>query len=183
MEVPERQLLRSLRVCWLLSYMLLYLNVVVLWCRAVWFPHSSSNDVACVVVRSRPSSGQHLLDPRLCVCQVSNLIHLQLERETLAKVDDTLSLVSLVSHVSENPRASSLLLWATPPGMSGRTCLHEKLDDTVGDTLVDLARPSLHVAERLLVRDTEDYGDIVCAVSVEHVRWDLELTTAVSHCC
>ena len=60
--------------------------------------------------------------------------------------------------------------------------LHEKLVDTVGDTLVDLTRPSVHVAERLLVRDTEDYGDIVCAVSVEHVRRDFELTTAVSHC-
>ena len=29
-----------------------YLNVVVLWCRAVWFQLSSSRDVACVVVRS-----------------------------------------------------------------------------------------------------------------------------------
>ena len=54
---------------------------------------------------------------------------------------------------------------------------------TVGDTLVDLTRPSLHVAERLFVRDTEDSCDIVCAVSVEHVRRDFELTTAVSHCC
>ena len=91
---------------------------VVLWCSAVWFPHSSSNDVACVVVRSRSSSGQHLLDPRLCVFQVSKLIHLQLVQEILGRVNDSsivlaLSLVSLVSHVSENPRA--LHLWTIPP--------------------------------------------------------------------
>ena len=49
-------------------------------------------------------------------------------------------------------------------------------------TFVRLTRPSLPVAERLLVRDTEDYGDIVCAVSVEHVRRDLELITVVQHC-
>ena len=54
---------------------------------------------------------------------------------------------------------------------------------TPSETLVDLTRPSVHVAERLLVRDTRDFGVIVCAVSVEHVRRELELTTAVSHCC
>ena len=121
--------------------------------------------------RLRPSSGQHVLEPWLCVCQVSKLVHFQLERETLGTVDDS----SIVLAVS-------LHQWATPPGMSGALVLHEKLVDTVGDTLVDLTRPGVHVAERLLVRDTEDHGDIVCAVSVEHVRRDLELTTAVSHC-
>ena len=93
-------------------------------CSAVWFPHSSSNDVACVVVRSRSSSGQHLLDPRLCVCQISKLIQVQLVQEILGRVNDSsivlaLSLVSLVSHVSENPRAPSLHLWTTHPAMSG----------------------------------------------------------------
>ena len=122
-----------------LSYTWSYLNVVVLWCRAVWFPHSSSNDVDSVVVRSRSSSGQHLLDPRLSVCQVRKLNHLQLKREILGRVDDSsivlaLSLVSLVSHVSENPRSSSLHLWATLPGCQVALVLHEKLVDTVGDT-------------------------------------------------
>ena len=55
------------------------------------------------------------------------------------------------------------------PGCQVALVLHEKLVDTVGDTLVDLTRLILHVAERLLVRDTEDCGDIVCSVSVEHV--------------
>ena len=87
-----------------------------------------------------------------------------------------------MSHVSENPRASSLHLWEKILGCQIALVLNKKLVDTVGDTLVDLTRPSLHVAGRLLVRDTEDYGDIVCAASVEHVRRDLELITVVQHC-
>ena len=56
-----------------------------------------------------------------------------------------------------------------------------RLIDCLG-TFARLTRPSLHVAERLLLRDTEDYGDVACVVSVEHVRRDLELTTVVQHC-
>ena len=46
--------------------------------------------------------------------------------ETLGRIEDSsivlaFSLVSLVSHVSENPQAPSLHLWVTPPGTSGHT--------------------------------------------------------------
>ena len=63
----------------------------------------------------------------LCVCQVSKLIHLQLVRQILGRVNDSsivlaLSLVSLVSHVSENPRVLSLHLWTTPLAMPGHAC-------------------------------------------------------------
>ena len=157
--------------------------MVVLRCCAVCFPHPSSNDIACVVVRSRSSSGQQLLDPRLCVCQVSKLIHLRLVREILGTVDDSsiVLALSLVSRVSKNPRASSLHLWELLLGCQVALVLDEKLVDFVGDMLVDLTHPSLHVAERLLVRDILDCGDVVCSVSVDHVRQELELTNAVSH--
>ena len=46
--------------------------------------------------------------------------------------------------------------------------LNEDLVDTVGNMLVDLTHPSLHVVERFLVRDIADSIDVVCAVSVEH---------------
>ena len=41
--------------------------------------------------------------------------------------------------------------------------LNEKLVDTVGDTLVDLAHPILHVVERFLVRNIVDSGGVVCS--------------------
>ena len=81
--------------------------------------------------------------------------------EILGKIDDSpivspLSLVSLVSHVS-------LVL----QGLRIRELLR-------------------FICEQLLlglVRDFVDWGDVVCApVSVEHVRRDLELATAVQHC-
>ena len=60
--------------------------------------------------------------------------------------------------------------------------LNEDLVDTVGTMLVDVTHPSLHIVERFPVYDIEDHGDVVCAVSVEHVRRDLELTAVVQHC-
>ena len=142
-EVPERQLLRTQRVCWCCPYTWSYLNVVVLRCRAVWFPHSPSSDVACVVVRSRQARDSTFsIHGFAFVKSAASSIHLQLERRDSGQ---------------------------------GR-----RLIDRLG-TFARLTRPSLHVAERLLVRDTEDCGDIVCAVSVEHVRRDLELITVVQH--
>ena len=61
--------------------------------------------------------------------------------------------------------------------------LNEEVVDTVGNMLVDLTHPSLHIVERFLVRDIVDHGDVVCAVSVVHVRRDLELTAVVQHAC
>ena len=72
-------------------------------------------------------------------------------------------------------------MWELLLGCQVALVLDEKLVDFVGDMLVDLTHPSLRVAERLLVRDILDCGDVVCSVSVDHVRRELELTNAVSH--
>ena len=55
-EVPERQLLRTSVLVLVSLYTWSCLVVVVLPCRTVCHPHSSSNDIACVVVRSRDST-------------------------------------------------------------------------------------------------------------------------------
>ena len=47
-------------------------------------------------------------------------------------------------------------------GCQAALVLNDKLVDTVGDMVVDLARPILHVVERFLVRNITDSGDVVC---------------------
>ena len=55
-EVPERQLLRTSVLVQVLLYTRTCLVAVVLPCRTVCHPNSSSNDIECVVVRSRDST-------------------------------------------------------------------------------------------------------------------------------
>ena len=55
-EVPERQLSRTSVLVLVLLYTWSCLVVVVLPCGTVCHPHSSSNDIECVVVRSRDST-------------------------------------------------------------------------------------------------------------------------------
>ena len=162
--------------------------MVVLWCRAVRRPNSSSNDVAGVVVRSWTelshsaglcSSSHQSHSPSTCVRDSGHLWlavrrarHLGLVLnlvEALAAIcllavnaGSTTHRSSWHFHSSHSYRTSQRIgeLLRFTCGQLLLRCqvalvLHEKLVDTVGDTLT---RPSLHVAERLLVRDTEDYG-------------------------
>ena len=119
------------------------LLVVRLWCRAVEQPRSSSNDAVCVVVRSQ--SGHHLRDSRLRVCRVIILIYLQLVRE----IEHTSSSISSHScRTSQGQGICELLRFGCGQpllGCQAALILNEKLVDTVGDMLVDLARPTLHV--------------------------------------
>ena len=125
----------------------------------------SSNDVASVVVRSRSTSGQHLLDPLLCVCLVSKLILLQPVREIL-DIRCRLGLVSISSHSYRTyhvPGIRELLRFIC--GLASHVALvldEKKLADCVGDMLVDLAHPILHAVGRFLVRHITDCDDVVC---------------------
>ena len=113
-------------------------------------------------------------------------------RSLLGRINDSsivlplslLSLVSLVPHVSQRFRELLRLICGhNLLGCQIALLLNEKLVDTGGDMLVSLTHPNPHVVERLLVRDIVDYGDVVCTpVSVEQVRRDVGLTTAVQHC-
>ena len=160
----------------------------------------SSNNVACVVIRSRDSTYSiHGSDSvksagsytfRLCErswALVITILTLEQDQRLFDRLP--LSLVSLVSHVSlvfRGRRILELLRFICGQRLLGcqiALVLNGKLVDTVGDMLVDLTQSEFHVVERFFARDIVDYGDVACTlVSVEHVRWDLELTTVVQHC-
>ena len=128
METSERQLLRAcLRLACCIAHVVVSVTggfVVYVLSDFRTPPRMMSLALSFDLGRARDSTfSVH----GFCVCQVSKLIHFQLVRDILGRVNDSsivfaLSLVSLVTHVSENPRALSLHLWATPSGMSNRTC-------------------------------------------------------------
>ena len=142
----------------------------------------------CVVVGSRSSSGEHLLDPRLCVCQGSTRTRDSGQGRGLTDRLGTFTRLTRVarltpvSHISvscELPRftCGQLLLRCKVALVPTRSSL------TPSETCLSISLiQAFTLLERLFVCDIRDYGDVICVVSVEHVRRDLELATAVSHC-
>ena len=130
-------------------------------------------------VRKSSISGQHLLDPRLCGCQVGKLIHLQLVREILGicgvggLTGQLLGLLNVVCilgarlsepHVQRNRELLPFICARCLLGCQVALLLIEKLIGTVGVMLVDFTHPHLHIYERFLVCDIIDYDDVVCAL-------------------
>ena len=140
---------------------------VVLWGGAVCLPHSSSTDVACVVVRSR--DGAFSIDDLAFVKSASS-------SKILGRVNDSSIVSSHLYHTFQRiPELLRFICGQLFLRWEVTHALNEDLVDTVGKTLVDLTHPSLYVVERFLVRDI-----VVCVVSIEDVRRDLELTTVVT---
>ena len=143
-----------------------------LWCPVVCRPRSSSNDVAGVVVRSWSTSGQHVF-----VKSSSSFTFSQYEGsptgQQLGLVLNLVLLVSLALHVSLVALVSELQVQEIREVLRlicGQLLLRRQvtlvlnggLVDAVGDLLVDLVRPNLHIVERFLVRDITDCGDVLC---------------------
>ena len=114
----------------LLLYTWSCLIVVVLSCRTVCHPHSSSNDIACVVVRSRDSTLRQVGSSTFSLCErswafVITILTLKQDQRLIDcfAIFTRPALVARFTRVSgsENPRAPSLHLWATSSGMSNRT--------------------------------------------------------------
>ena len=139
MEVPERQLLRTCLRLLVLLHTWSCLIVGGFEVSGVCHPHSSSNDIACVLVRSRDSiysihgsdSVKSAGSSTFSLCErswalVITILTLEHDQRLIDRFATFTRLARVARFtrvpVSENPRTPSLHLWATSSGMSSRTC-------------------------------------------------------------
>ena len=145
MEEPERQLLRPCVSLLVLLHTWSCLIVVVLWCSAVCHPHFSSNDIACVVVRSwdrthsihGSDSVKSAGSSTFSLCERSWALVIPIltceQDQRLIGRFATFTRLARVS-VWENPRAPSRFICEQRlPGCQIELVVNKKIVDTFGD--------------------------------------------------